>query len=636
MEKPPPGPGSTPSGDSRAKACVRIRRHLEQGAPWDACDVFREEAANFPRDPELLYLGALAHARAGASLRARVLLDEAQASAGDARHLLVDILSLRGRLCKDEFHRAPDALGASALAERARQEYLAAYALDGDPYPGINAATLSLLLGDSGAAKTLAREVVAKLGKQPAPLSCWDHAALGEAQLVLGDFEQATQSYASGCAQIPGDAGSVATMRRQLHLLARVIPEAVDALRQLPAPDVVAFAGHLIDAPGRAVPRFPPALAPEVEAAMREQLAGLHTPIIYASAACGADLMFVELALEAGSEVNVVLPFDREDFVRTSVAVGGDGWVERFDAALARASRVIMATDEGYLGDDVLFEHAAMLLEGFAILRARQLQTTPSLYCVIDPASAGGVGGTQASFERWKSRVGPPRVLDLRELRAKLASGGAGATRGVQRPTTVAAAPSLSEARAGLAASILPPRPQRSLKTLLFADFTGFSRVHDAVAPLFQESFWRIAAGQIEAAPVKPLMASTWGDALYVVFDAPRAAAAFALSFLESMLEVDWMAIGLSDASPIRISLHAGPVFCGFDPIMGRDNYFGSSVTKAARIEPVTPPGLVYTSEAFAATLAATGCDEYALEYMGRLALAKGYGESRIYRLGRR
>jgi hypothetical protein len=59
-------------------------------------------------------------------------------------------------------------------------------------------------------------------------------------------------------------------------------------------------------------------------------------------------------------------------------------------------------------------------------------------------------------------------------------------------------------------------------------------------------------------------------------------------------------------------------------------------VTKAARIEPVTPPGMVYTSEAFAATLAATGCDDLALEYVGRMALAKGYGESRVYRLERR
>jgi len=45
---------------------------------------------------------------------------------------------------------------------------------------------------------------------------------------------------------------------------------------------------------------------------------------------------------------------------------------------------------------------------------------------------------------------------------------------------------------------------------------------------------------------------------------------------------------------------------------------------------------MIYTSEAFAAALASTGEREYELEYIGRLALAKGYGESRIYRLDRR
>jgi class 3 adenylate cyclase len=86
----------------------------------------------------------------------------------------------------------------------------------------------------------------------------------------------------------------------------------------------------------------------------------------------------------------------------------------------------------------------------------------------------------------------------------------------------------------------------------------------------------------------------------------------------------------------VRIALHAGPVFRDFDPVMGRDSYFGSSVTRTARIEPVTPPGMVYTSESFAATLTATGHREYALEYIGRVTLAKGYGESRMYRLDRR
>jgi len=44
----------------------------------------------------------------------------------------------------------------------------------------------------------------------------------------------------------------------------------------------------------------------------------------------------------------------------------------------------------------------------------------------------------------------------------------------------------------------------------------------------------------------------------------------------------------------------------------------------------------VYASEAFAATLTASGSSGCALEYVGMLPLAKGYGESRIYRLERR
>jgi hypothetical protein len=36
------------------------------------------------------------------------------------------------------------------------------------------------------------------------------------------------------------------------------------------------------------------------------------------------------------------------------------------------------------------------------------------------------------------------------------------------------------------------------------------------------------------------------------------------------------------------------------------------------------------------ACLTACGARDYALEYVGRLALAKNYGESRIYRLERR
>jgi class 3 adenylate cyclase len=614
------------------EACESIRTHLARGAPWDACDAFREAISSHSGDAELLYCGALAHARVGATHEAHALLDRAQAAAPAAPALLADILSLRGRLWKDLLHRRPDAPNASLIAEHARNEYISAWSLQHDPYPGINAATLSLLLGDRAAARDLAQAVSARLAAQGTSRTSWDHATAGEASLLLGAPDRAREWYAAAHALAAGDAGSVATMRRQLLLLARVLPEAASMLPILRAVDVVAFTGHMVDAPGRAVPRFPSALTSVVEAAVREWLAELHQPLFYGSAACGADLIVIEAALALGAEVNVVMPFDRRDFVRTSVAVGGAAWLSRFDVALERVTRIIPATEERYLGDDVLFEHAARLVEGLAVLRASQLQTSPRLLCVIDEPAGGRVGGTLSAFERWTRCVGPPEIIDLAVLRARAASDAPGAHR--IEPDLATGPPRVPTSEPDAAEAVA--RPPRTLKTLLFADFTGYGRLHDVNAARFQGEFWTIAARQIASSAAKPLFANTWGDGLYLVFESADEGASFALRMSEDMRAVDWTKLGLADTSPLRICLHTGPVFCAFDPIIARDNYFGSTVTRAARIEPITPPGTVFASEAFAATLAVSGQDRFVLEYVGLVGLAKGVGESRVYRLASR
>ena len=521
------------------------------------------------------------------------------------------------------FIAPPSAPARRNSSGEAREQYQKAYAIAHDTHPGINAAALAMLAGDVDAARTLAREVRSTLAGR-SPRSTWDEATEAEAQLLLGDLAAASECYAAACVLAAGNAGIIATMRRQVRLLARVIPEASALLPVLRAPDVVAFAGHMIDTEAQVSPRFPAALIPAVRERLDRHLATLHQPIVFTSAACGADLLFIEAALDQRAELNIVLPFDRGDFVRTSVAVGGAEWVTRFDDALARATRIIMATDENHLGDDTLFEYAARLVEGFSMLRAAQLETSPSLLCVLDASSDERVGGTRASCERWRRNINEPHVIDLRELRT--------AASGAPKRTMS------SRSQPGSTTRQDPDRanqPQRSWKTLMFADFAGFSRVHDAFAPQFHEHFLRIGAMQIAESPVKPLDAKTWGDGLYVVFDSPQDGAEFALGFLERTLDVDWTAAGLSSTSRIRIALHAGPVFRGFDPVMGRDDFFGSSVTRTARIEPVTQPGTVYASEAFAATLAAAGGRGFALEYIGQMPLAKAYGESRIYRLDR-
>jgi adenylate cyclase len=77
-------------------------------------------------------------------------------------------------------------------------------------------------------------------------------------------------------------------------------------------------------------------------------------------------------------------------------------------------------------------------------------------------------------------------------------------------------------------------------------------------------------------------------------------------------------------------------VFRGPDPLLGKDNWYGSAVARAARIEPITPPGEIYVTEPFAAILALeTGLDAYSCEYDGEVPIAKGYGHFRMYRLCR-
>ncbi|MGE5171174.1 MAG: TRAFs-binding domain-containing protein, partial [Rudaea sp.] len=615
-----------------------IRAHLDRGAPWDACDAFREASTAHPDDARLLYWGALAHARAGATQTAHALLDHAERRATQT-DLVADIRSLRGRLFKDAYYRAAERDDARAMLDRACDQYRQAYARTNDAYPGINAASLSMLLGARDEATRMAREVLARLASRGEG-SAWDLATRGEAELLLGEHDAASRSYAAAYRAASGNAGMIASMRRQLVLLERALPAAGAMHSQLPAVDVVAFAGHMVDAPGRAQPRFPDAIVAAVAAAIDAEVAALRDPIVFTSAACGADLLFIEAAQARGAEVNVVLPFDRDDFVRASVAVGGEAWIGRFDAALARASRVIMATTEAYLGDEVLFEHAARLVEGLAMLRAQQLETTPTLLCLLDAGETRRVGGTQASVERWQRTVGSQRVIDLGALRRHAAGepprardGDAIAARRSERHAQAVAA---GRGDAPSSAVHCEARGARTLRTMLFADFAGYSKLHDAVAPLFQERFLDIGARLIASFAAPPQEAKTWGDALYAVFVEPQDGAEFALQFLARMQGVDWAAAGLPDTGRVRIALHAGPVFCGFDPIVQRPSHFGASVTRAARIEPVTPPGMIYASEAFAATLASTGTRDYALEYVGSLQLAKGYGESRLYRLERR
>ena len=69
------------------------------------------------------------------------------------------------------------------------------------------------------------------------------------------------------------------------------------------------------------------------------------------------------------------------------------------------------------------------------------------------------------------------------------------------------------------------------------------------------------------------------------------------------------------------------------DPVLDEPAFMGSHVSRTARIEPVTPPGAVYVTEAFAAALVLDEQTRFTCDYVGHMPLAKDYGSLRMYRL---
>jgi class 3 adenylate cyclase len=95
-------------------------------------------------------------------------------------------------------------------------------------------------------------------------------------------------------------------------------------------------------------------------------------------------------------------------------------------------------------------------------------------------------------------------------------------------------------------------------------------------------------------------------------------------------------AVGLPLHLAFRLSGHIGPVFPIRDPVLEADAFMGSHVSRTARIEPVTPPGAVYVTEAFAAALELSGTSDVGCDYVGHMPAAKDYGRLRMYRVRRR
>ena len=603
-----------PGALDRTDAVALARDALALAHPSLACEILRLAGGDAP---EARYLAALAHARVGdldrALALATALLEDHRVSA-----LHEEALALTGRIAKDRWRRLPDGPASEAALRQAIEGYRSAWERGGGMFPGINAASLLWIAGAVDEAMALARRVREAAAREIEAAPHWREATLGEAALLLGDAEAAASHYARARALAKGNLGDLASMRRQLRMLGRRKPVPQEVWSALAPPRIVVFTGHMLDAPGCARPRLPEAAVGPLAACLKQRLEALGAGIGYCSAACGADLLFVEAMLELGAEVHLTLPFARDDFLATSVAFAGPGWVDRFERALTRAASVAYGVQERFLGDESLFAHAGRLMQGAALLRGEQLESTPLLLAVLAEDAELKPGGTRDLLENW-TRLGlPSECIDPAGLIAAIAP---------ETPRETALPIPQVQVRSH------PLR--RQVRTMLFADMVGFSRLDEEDTPSFLLHFLGAVAGMLRDCGSPPSMVNTWGDGFFMVFDEVAAGVEFALRMRDAVASEDWPARGLPRGTSLRVGMHVGPVFEAIDPIVGRPSCFGSHVVRAARIEPVAAPGAVYASAELACALAASGARGFAADYLGVLPLAKGYGDGALYRLRR-
>ena len=172
----------------------------------------------------------------------------------------------------------------------------------------------------------------------------------------------------------------------------------------------VLFSGHMVDAPDRAEPRFPPDRVPRVRQDISEVIGLIDDPEARAVSglACGGDLLFAGEWLKTGRPLQAFLPRPVEDFLDESVRFAGAEWVALFDRVITDPMVRVVGPDEEMLRlEDPHTANNLRMLEA-----ARGQGGTIQGVFLWDGGGGDGPGGTQHLVAEVFESGGSVTILD--------------------------------------------------------------------------------------------------------------------------------------------------------------------------------------------------------------------------------
>jgi tetratricopeptide (TPR) repeat protein len=188
---------------------------------------------------------------------------------------------------------------------------------------------------------------------------------------------------------------------------------------------VLLFTGHMIDAPGRREPRFPPDKVEVARTKIAEAVAGeqeIAGGIAYgvAGGASGGDILFHQVCDASGIATRMFLAVPREVYIRESVAPAGPQWVEDFH-------RLVRSRQVRVLGESMELPRWLQGKTDYNIWQRNNLWNlhnalaaaggeNVTLIALWNGASGDGPGGTGDMVQKARDRGAKTIILDTKKI----------------------------------------------------------------------------------------------------------------------------------------------------------------------------------------------------------------------------
>ncbi len=551
------------------EAAAKIEALINQGRYFEARSL-AEVALKSTDMLRIRQLHALAVSKSGIPKAAVEILEPVYRQHADDP----ETAGIMGGIYKEIFRKDQD----TRYALLSRDTYLKNFSLTHNYYTGINAATMSAIAGQVSKGREIAVEVIRQIPQPPADF--WQQVTLAEALLLTKDRDKAIAAYIDAKKMAGTDWGKISTVHNQLWLLNHYVPVPKEVMKVFNPPGVVSFIGHMIDHPSRPRPRFPAAIEKQVYDAIVSAINTLNAKIGFCSLACGSDILFAEAMAAAGGEVNIWLPFAKEDFIEASVRFAGGNWLERFESLMARFP-VTYITYEPYAGFDDLFSFQNRVIFGSAVIRSAMNHTEPTLLTVLSETDLRlKEGGTRDTINLWPF---PARYVNINPDNYIV-------------PGSIPPPTSTREA-----SKPAYPVIDRPVLYALCADLPG-------VAPEEQTTIWQDVQEKLDLPILSPVTVVV-NTQLIVSFRSVLGAIDLAKIILREM-----KSHFMSDK--IRISLFASPAFLDPGPKEKEKVIAPQTADRLLELHSHIPTGAVYAFARFSSALS-LDVNRYSVDYAG-------------------